>query len=288
MTWLHRKLSVVLDEIGDDFEEAALIAKAGGLNAVELRMAFGKNVVELSKFQLQKIKKHLDSLGLKICVLATPLLKCFIPGEEGRRKVGDQFAFRIYDYKSHKALITRMIEVADVFEVNALRCFSFWATEPLNDAKLQQIAEFMMPIVEEVSKAEKSLLLENEPDCYIKTAEEAVRLLSLFKGSSMCFLWDPGNGKLCGENEARALSVAKRWIAHVHLKDFVWQKGEVKFVPPGQGIVDYRVILTGLREIDYRGFLSFEPRMGTWTKDTFVRMVDEFVKLAVLIGKEDN
>lgn len=279
---IRKKLSVILDEIDTDFRKSAVIAKTAGMQAVELRMAFGRNVVELPDPQLREIKECLESLGLKVCNLATPLFKCFLPGEEGKGKVGDQFGFQTNDYASHKALVGRVIEIADLFGVTTLRCFSFWATGPLNEARLHQIAELLAPAAEEVGRAGKTLILENEPSCFVKTAKEASYLLSLLSTPWMGFLWDPGNGKLEGEDEEEALSLVRHWVKHVHLKDFFPQAGEVKFVPPGRGIVNYQAVLRGLCEAGYKGFLSFEPCMGTWNKAAFVKMVDEFVQLRML------
>lgn len=284
-TDVREKLSVILDEINADFRGAAAIAKAAGLKAVELRMAFGRNIVELPDFQLRKIKEYLDSLDLKVCALATPLLKCFLPGEKGKGKVGDQFGFQVNDYESHKALVGRMAEIASLFGVNMLRCFSFWATGRLDEARLHQIAELLIPVAEEVGRAGKTLLLENEPCCFVKTAKEASRLLSLLATPWVRLLWDPGNGKLEGEDEKEALAKARRWMEHVHLKDFVSQDGRVKFVPPGRGVVDYQTVLGGLWETGYKGFLSLEPCMGAWDKVSFTQMVDEFTRLGMLVGE---
>jgi len=280
-TDVRENLSVILDEIDADFRRAAEVAKAAGLKAVELRMAFGQNTVELPDSRLREIKEYLEWLGLKVCALATPLFKCFLPGEESRGKVGDQFGFQANDYGSHRVLVGRMIEIADLFEVNALRCFSFWATGPLDEARLHRIAELLAPVAEEVGRTGKTLILENEPSCFVKTAEEASRLLSLLGTPWVRLLWDPGNGKLKGEDEEEALAQARRWVEHVHLKDFVFHDGEVKFVPPGRGVVDYQTVLVGLWETGYKGFLSFEPCMGALDEVSFAQMVDGFVRLAM-------
>ena len=280
-TDVREKMSVILDEIDSDFRRAAAIVKAAGLRAVELRMAFGQNIAELPDFRLREIKEYLESLGLKVCALATPLLKCFLPGDEGKGKVGDQFGFRVNNYAAHRALVGRMAEIASLFGVNTLRCFSFWATGSLDEARLHRIAEFLAPVAEEAGRAGKTLILENEPSCFVKTAKEASHLLSLLGTPWVRLLWDPGNGKLKGEDEGEALAQAGRWVEHVHMKDFVSQGCEVKFVPPGRGVVDYQTVLVGLRETGYNGFLSFEPCMGAWDEISFVQMVNEFVRLGM-------
>jgi len=276
----HKNLSVILDEIDVDIMQAALIAKAAGLEAVELRMAFGKNIVALSDSQLLKIKRYLQLVGLQVCALATPLFKCFIPGEEGKGKVGDQFGFQAPDYSTHRNLIGRIVEIADVFDINRIRCFSFWAAGSLSENKFQQIAELLSPAVDVVSKAEKILILENENDCYIKTAQDAAELLRLLNNPSVRLLWDPGNGKLAGEEEEQALSSAKTWVEHVHIKDFIFSKGKVIFVIPGKGIVRYKTILTGLQQAGYHKFFSLEPCLGELDRDTFIQVVQNFLQLA--------
>ena len=176
---LLNRSSVILDEIDSDFKKATTIAKAAGLRALELRMAFGRNIAEISNSQLWKIKEHLKSQEMKICALASPLFKCFLPGEEGKGKPGDQFGFQAANYKTHRALVPRLIEIADFFGVNVIRCFGFWDTGPLNEARLYQLAEFIRPVGEEVGSAGKILVLENEPSTFVKTAQNASQLLSL-------------------------------------------------------------------------------------------------------------
>jgi sugar phosphate isomerase/epimerase len=275
---LHKSLAVILDEIDADVMKAALIAKAAGLEVVELRMAFGQNIVTLHDSQLLEIKRHLQSLGLQVCALATPLFKCFIPGEEGKGQIGDQFGFEVLDYFAHKNLIDRIIEISEFFDVTKIRCFSFWATSCLSEDKLEQIAELLSPAVEAVSKAKKILILENENNCYIKTAQDADRLLRLLDNPSVRLLWDPGNGRLAGENEEQAVICGQKWVEHVHIKDFLFSKGKVTFVSPGKGIIHYATILLSLQKAGYRGCFSFEPCLGKLDKKTFIRMVQDFLR----------
>ena len=61
-TDVRENLSVILDEIGADFRRAAEVAKAAGLKAVELRMAFGQNIVELPDSRLREIKEYLEGI----------------------------------------------------------------------------------------------------------------------------------------------------------------------------------------------------------------------------------
>ena len=283
-SFFSNRLSVILDEIDSDFRKATIIAKAAGLTAVELRMGFGRSIVELSNFQLREIKDYLESQNMRVCALASPLLKCFLPGEEGKGKVGDQFGFQATDYETHRELVPRLIEIADFFGVDAIRCFSFWDTGSLDVPTFHRIAEFLAPVAEDIGSVGKFLILENEPSCFVKTAQEAGRLLSFLNTPWMGLLWDPGNGKLKGEKEEDALPQVGHWVKHVHLKDFVFQDNRARFVAPGAGLVDYRLILSGLWRMGYKGFLSFEPCMGTWGETAFVQMVKRFVQQLVLLA----
>ncbi len=48
------------------------------------------------------------------------------------------------------------------------------------------------------------------------------------------------------------------WIRHVHMHDAQLAPGRIAYAPMGEGAIDHREVLQGLRAIDYQGYLSGE------------------------------
>ena len=53
------KLGVITDEVSQDFEKGVMFAKRHGLDAVELRSAWGRDPFALEKGDITKIKEIL-------------------------------------------------------------------------------------------------------------------------------------------------------------------------------------------------------------------------------------
>ena len=75
------KLSVITDEIGQDFEHTLQIAsREFGLEYVEIRTLWNKNVVKLDAKELGEARQLLDKYALKATDIASPMFKVDWPG----------------------------------------------------------------------------------------------------------------------------------------------------------------------------------------------------------------
>lgn len=74
---------------------------------------------------------------------------------------------------------------------------------------------------------------------------------------------DPGHLALCGESPAMSIDIAGDHLSLVAIKDSIWLKGEgadprkSRFLPLGQGFVDWRDWMRALMARDYTGPISF-------------------------------
>ena len=51
-----------------------------GMTGAELRMLFGKNIIDLTDEELDRAKQVCSAKGMEIISIASPLLKCVLPG----------------------------------------------------------------------------------------------------------------------------------------------------------------------------------------------------------------
>src|SRR5215472_16647890 len=122
------KLGVITDEISQDLDHALAVARELGLQFVELRMMWNKNLMDLKQDEMKEARRLLTKYGMKVTDIASPFLKVDAPGfttKEGQR---DTFNAR-FGYKEQPAVLERAMELAKVFETDKIRVFSFWRIE---------------------------------------------------------------------------------------------------------------------------------------------------------------
>ena len=72
-------IAAITDEFSQDIEAAARSMAEIGMTGAELRMVFGKNVVDLTDAELDRAREIVGRHGLEIVSIASPLLKCVLP-----------------------------------------------------------------------------------------------------------------------------------------------------------------------------------------------------------------
>ena len=95
------RLAVINDEITQDFGRACEIAsKDFGLNWIELRGMWNKNIVDLDSSEIAEARKILEKNKLRVTDIASPLFKVDWPGapiskvSERRDQFGADFGFK--------------------------------------------------------------------------------------------------------------------------------------------------------------------------------------------------
>ena len=122
------RLSVINDEISPDFDHACSVAANDfGLQWIELRSMWGKNVTDLNADEVDRSRKILEKYKLRVTDIASPLFKVHWPGapmsKEGPRR--DQF-HADFDFKRQDEVLERCIDLCKAFQTDRIRCFDFW------------------------------------------------------------------------------------------------------------------------------------------------------------------
>ncbi len=256
------KLSVITDEISDDFDHACSVAaKDFGLGWVEIRGLWGKTIHQLESDEVSRAQGVLAKYNLRVTDIGSPLFKVHWPGaprsKSGSQK-GDDSTI-LADFKKQDDVLTACIAVAKQFKTDKIRCFDFW--------RLDDVAPYRAAIDDKLrSAAETShkqgiaLVLENEHECNTATAPEAARLLAAVKPIGLN--WDPGNAVMHGELDAFPAGWAllpKDRILHCHCKNAVRNDaGKVEWAPVDIGFIDWAAQFRALKQAGYRNAISLE------------------------------
>jgi sugar phosphate isomerase/epimerase len=256
------RLAVINDEITQDFEKACqIVAGDFGLDWIELRSMWNKNVTELDPKQVEEAKKILGEHKLRVTDIASPLFKTDWPGAPRSRQSESRDQFHAdFDASAQDKLLERCVSLAKTFGTDRIRCFDFWRLDDQKpyrgaiNAKLQWAAE-------RCAEENLVLLLENEMSCNTATGEEAAQLLKAIPNKNFMLNWDPGNAAALGSTpypDGYDL-LPKERIGHCHCKDVV-RKPDHKYdwAPVGGGIVDWVGQLQALQRDGFRDGLSLE------------------------------
>jgi len=76
-------------------------------------------------------------------------------------------------------------------------------------------------------------------------------------------VFDFANFVQCKQDTLEAYELLKDYITYVHIKDAIWESGEV--VVPGTGDGNLKKIFAALDEAGYEGFLSLEPHLANFS-----------------------
>ena len=260
-------LGIITDEVSSDFARACELVSEWGLSHVELRVLWGKNILQLSEEEVAEVKRILDQYGLAVTGIASPVFKSPLDGKP--REVEADFALSGSEtLEGQLELLTQTCELCDTFDTKLIRVFTFW-DEPWSDALVATVAEKLLQAALIAQQYDKVLAIENEPVCSVGTGRELGALLKVLEARATADLrpylgglWDPGNALAAGEtpypNGYEALK--DRRVVHVHLKDLTFTpEGEPTFVPVGEGQVDYAGQLHALAEAGYEGAFVLEP-----------------------------
>jgi len=255
---LWERLGILTDEVLPDFSAALDWIAAQRLKHVEVRVVDGVNVANLNDEQVIRVKREVESRGLFVSAIASPVFKCAL---DPSRKVetGDTFGQEEESVESHFAKLGRVIEIARMLGTRNIRIFSFWReSDPL--AYREEIVGHLKKAAAIAEEAGVLLLLENEPACNGGFAEEVGAIVRAVGSNALKALWDPGNEAYGGRRAfPEGYNHVKDVLAHVHLKDaYIGSDGKPRCVPLGSGNVPLIAQFRALAADGYDGLFTIE------------------------------
>ena len=254
------RIAAITDEFSPDLSVALEPMAAIGMTGAELRVVFGKNIMNLTPEELDLAKALIDAKGMEVVAIASPLLKCVLPGggEVDSRFQHDIFASK-HTFEDQPRLTDHAFVVAKKMGARVIRVFSYWRTvDP--EKCFDGIVKALSNLAEAAAKEDLIIGLENEHACNIGTAVETARILDVVKHPNLKLVWDPANALVGGETPfpyGYGL-LPKDRIVHVHAKDCHMEGHTPIWGPLGTRSVDWKGQIAALLADGYSGYLSLE------------------------------
>lgn len=239
-------LSGFSDEISPDLEEQAALVTTLGMTHLELRSAWGTNVLDLDADQLGRARQILDDHGLKVSSIGSPLGKIFI----------DE------DFGPHLDRARHAVDVAHHFGAPYIRIFSFFirpGDDP--DDHRDEVLRRMRALADVAEQGDVVLLHENEKEIYGDVPRRCVDILESVGSPNLRAAWDAANFVQVGVRPfTEGFAAIRPYLEYVQIKDAHLADGEV--VAAGRGDGEVVETIRALREDGFDGFFSLEPHLS--------------------------
>src|SRR5205085_5186811 len=136
-----------------------------GMTGAELRVIFGKNIIDLSDKELDKAIEMVSEGGLQIISIASPLLKCVLPNapDIDSRFQQDIFASK-HTYEDQPRLTERAFEIAKRTGARIVRVFSYWRIVRPQEC-FDRVVAALRDLADKAAKQDLIIGLENEHAC---------------------------------------------------------------------------------------------------------------------------
>ncbi len=231
------------DEIDQDLTIQIENLQKLGMRYVEMRGVDGNNLIYHTDEKVKEIKERLDAAGIALSALGSPL---------GKIGIEDPFEKHFEEFK-------RAVEIAHKMDTKNIRMFSFYVLEGQGAQYKEQVFDRLGQFVDYATANDAVLLHENEKGIYGEMAKECRELMDAFYGDHFKAIFDFANFVQAKQDTLEAYELLKDYIAYIHVKDAIWENGNV--VPAGMGDGNVAEILKKLYAKGFNGFLSLEPHL---------------------------
>ncbi len=211
------------------------------MDLIELRGIDGKNVADITADEARVLKKRLDSEGIAVWSIGSPI---------GKVDITSPAAEELDRFK-------RVLDIALICGAENIRMFSFYKTDS-SSACFDEICRRLDDMISAAKGSGVDLCHENEKGIFGDTAERCFKLhaaLPAFRG-----VFDPANFVQCGEDTLVAWELLKPFMKYAHIKD---AKADGKVVPPGVGIGHLPELLPRFADAGI-GVLTLEPHLKSF------------------------
>jgi sugar phosphate isomerase/epimerase len=242
-------LSGFVDEISDDFALQCKVAAGLGLRYVEVRSAWGINILDLDASQLNTLQETLASNDLMVSSIGSPI---------GKISIDDEFP-------PHLERMRHAVEVAKILEAPYLRLFSFFIPEGTDpDSRRDEVLSRMDALAEAAADSDVILVHENEKEIYGDIPRRCLDIVTSVSSPKLQLAWDPANFVQVGVRPyTEGYAMLRPHVSYIQIKDALLADGSVVVAGAGDGEVAETV--RALRADGFDGFFSLEPHLGEYT-----------------------
>ncbi len=243
------RLSAFADEISPDLDEQIAVLESENIHFIELRGAWGVNVLDFTDEQVTRIRSTLNANSIGVSSIGSPI---------GKVPVDSSFA-------EHMQRFERAIQLAQIFQTPYIRIFSFYlpASRTTGTAPSEwrdEVLWRLRALTERAKEEGITLLHENEKDIYGETIARCVDILHNVNDEHFRAILDPANFIQCRQFPyPDAYETLRPWLRYMHVKDAL-PNGTV--VAAGEGATNWPALLQHLHTDGYDGFFSLEPHLA--------------------------
>lgn len=246
VTW---QLSGFGDEIDPDPRIQCAVLAALGARHIEVRSAWGINIVELDDDGLATLAATIAEAGMGVSAIASPI---------GKSELAEPAEFEL-------ARLDRALRAAESLGARYIRIFSFWCREP--DAATRGRDEIMSRLGSWAARAEQAgvtLVHENEKHIYGDVPERVLDIARSVHSPALRLAWDNANFVQVGARPyTDGFAALAPYVEYLQVKDARLADGRV--VPAGEGDGELRETIAALRDAGFSGFASLEPHLSDFT-----------------------
>ncbi|MET3451366.1 sugar phosphate isomerase/epimerase family protein [Curtobacterium sp. 1544] len=248
MTQLSWELSGFGDEIDADPAIQVAVLQALGASAIEVRSAWGVNVVDLAEDQRAGLHRLFQERGQTVSAIASPIGKVAVdePVEHEVERLG------------------RAIAAAHALGTTNIRIFSFYFEGRAPEAVRDDVLVRMRALADLAEREGVTLLHENEKDIYGDVPERVLDIVESVGSSALRLAWDNANYVQCGVKPfTDGWAQLAPYVDYLQVKDAL--RADSSVVPAGEGDGELLETLTALRDAGYSGYASLEPHLSDFT-----------------------
>lgn len=240
-------LSGFVDEIDDDFAVQCRVAAGLGLKYVEIRSAWGTNILDLDDDQLRRLREILAEHELQVSSIGSPI---------GKIGIGD-------DFEPHLARMVHAVELARLLQAPYLRLFSFFipvGDDP--DSYRDEVLRRMRALADVAEAGGVIAVHENEKEIYGDIPRRCLDIVTTVDSPNLRLAWDPANFVQCGVAPfTDGYADLRPHTVYIQIKDALFADSSVVVAGAGDGQVAETI--RALRADGFDGFFSLEPHLGT-------------------------
>ena len=240
-------LSGFVDEISADFTEQCRVASGLGLKYVELRSAWGVNILDLDAAQRAVMRDTLAAHGLAVSSIGSPIGKIFIDEP----------------FPPHLDRMRHAAEVAKEFDAPYIRIFSFFLRPGADPAAHRdEVIDRMRALARIAEDADLIVLHENEKEIYGDVPSRCLDIVRSVGSPHLRLAWDPANFVQVGVRPyTDGYAVLRPYVEYIQIKDALAADGSV--VTAGNGDGEVARTMRALSHDGFDGFFSLEPHLST-------------------------
>jgi sugar phosphate isomerase/epimerase len=235
------------DEIDPDPAIQLSVLEALGARHIEVRSAWGTNIVALSGQQLDRLALLLRDRGMSVSAIASPVGKVDAFGDPDREL----------------ARLRQAVAAAHRLGARYVRMFSFYRPDGVPVEKTRDTVLTRLRAFADLAEREGVILVhENEKDIYGDVPHRVLDLIESVGSDALRVAWDSANFVQVGVRPfTTGYAMLRPYLEYLQVKDAIAETGGV--VPAGEGDGELLETLTALRDDGYDGFASLEPHLAS-------------------------